>query len=104
MKKIGLCGTGKMGKAIGARLIEKKYNLSIWNRTKSNSEDLIKLGGKFFKKVSELVDEVDIIIVILGNDDALKNVYETENGFKNCDLKNKTIIAVSYTHLTLPTT
>ena len=40
-----------MGKAIGARLIEKKYNLSIWNRTKSNSEDLIKLGGKFFKKV-----------------------------------------------------
>ena len=77
MKKIGLCGTGKMGKAIGARLIEKKYNLSIWNRTKSNSEDLIKSGGKFFKKVSELVDEVDIIIVILGT--------------------------VSYTHLTLPT-
>ena len=51
MKKIGLCGTGKMGKAIGARLIEKKYNLSIWNRTKSNSEDLIKSGGKFFEKV-----------------------------------------------------
>ena len=71
MKKIGLCGTGKMGKAIGTRLIEKKYNLSIWNRTKSNSEDLIKSGGKFFKKVSELVDEVDIIIVILGNDDCL---------------------------------
>ena len=51
MKKIGLCGTGKMGKAIGARLIDKEYNLSIWNRTKSNSDDLIKLGGKFFKKV-----------------------------------------------------
>ena len=48
MKKIGLCGTGKMGKAIGARLIEKEYNLSIWNRTKSNSDDLIKSGGKFF--------------------------------------------------------
>jgi len=52
MKKIGLCGTGKMGKAIGARLIEKEYNLSIWNRTKSNSDDLIKSGGQFFKKVS----------------------------------------------------
>jgi len=51
MKKIGLCGTGKMGKSIGARLIEKEYNLSIWNRTKSNSDDLIKSGGKFFKKV-----------------------------------------------------
>ena len=97
MKKIGLCGTGKMGKAIGARLIEKEYDLLIWNRTKSNSDDLIKSGGKFFKKVSELVDEVDIIIVILGNDDALKNVYETETGFKNCDLKNKTIIEMSTT-------
>ena len=97
MKKIGLCGTGKMGKAIGARLIEKEYDLSIWNRTKSNSEDLIKSGGKFFKKVSELVDETDIIIVILGNDDALKNVYETENGLKFCDLKNKIIIEMSTT-------
>ena len=39
--KIGICGTGKMGLAIGKRLLEKGYDLSIWNRSKKNSEDLI---------------------------------------------------------------
>ena len=97
MKKIGLCGTGKMGKAIGSRLLEKEYNLSIWNRTKSNSQELVDRSCKFFQKVNELVDEVEIIIVILGNDEALKSVYETENGLKNCNLKNKTIIEMSTT-------
>ena len=69
-----------MGKAIGARLIEKEYNLSIWNRTKSNSDDLIKSGGNFFNKVREgylkIAEENRERIYKVNGIDTIENIHK----------------------------
>lgn len=41
MKKIGWVGTGVMGHAMVGHIIEAGYEVSIWNRTKSKTDDLV---------------------------------------------------------------
>lgn len=97
--KIGICGTGKMGLAIGKRLLEKGYDLSVWNRSKKNSEDLINSGAKFCVNLNNLVQQVELILVILGNDDALNYVYSSKKGFQNMNLSKKIFIEMSTTSI-----
>ena len=97
--KIGICGTGKMGQAIGKRLLEKGYDLSTWNRTKKNSENLIKSGAKFCADLNSLVQQVELILVILGNDEALNYVYNSKNGFRKMSLSKKIFIEMSTTSI-----
>lgn len=41
MKKIGWIGTGVMGYAMLSRIIEAGYEVYVWNRTKSKTDDLV---------------------------------------------------------------
>ena len=87
MAKIGICGTGKMGSEITKRLLECNQDITIWNRTKNKTIELIKHGAKSAQNISELIDNSDVIIIIMGNDEALDFIYKHSEGIKNHDLK-----------------
>ena len=97
MNKIGICGTGKMGKEIAKRLLDCDQIVTVWNRTQSKVTSLIELGAKRANSVSELVNSNNIILIIMGNDMALDYVYTYSQGIKNQDLTNKIIIELSTT-------
>ena len=97
MAKIGICGTGKMGSEITRRLLECNQDITIWNRTKNKTIELIKHGAKSAQNISELIDNSDVIIIVMGNDEALDFIYKHSEGIKNHDLKNKVIIELSTT-------
>ncbi len=90
--KVGLIGTGLMGKPIAQKLLESKYELNVFNRTKSKTDSLIKLGAKSFTGIREFVAETDIIILMLSNYDAIVEVLFASN-IRN--FENKTIIQMS---------
>ena len=97
MNKIGLCGTGKMGMEIAKRLLDCDQIVTAWNRTKSKVAPLIEFGAKRAKNISELVENNDVILIIVGNDIALDYIYENFDEIKSQDLKNKIIIELSTT-------
>ena len=45
MTSLGIIGTGMLGEAVGLHLLESGYKLSIFNRTKSKTENLTKKGA-----------------------------------------------------------
>ena len=45
--KIGWIGTGVMGKSMAGHIMKNGYNLSVFTRTKSKAEGLIKNGAIF---------------------------------------------------------
>ena len=75
-KKIGWIGTGVMGKSMARHLINQGYKLSVFNRTKSKTDELIDLGAEY-KQPLEIAETSDILFLMLGYPQDLKNVlYE----------------------------
>ena len=45
MTKIGIIGTGMLGEAVGLHLLDSKYEVTVYNRTKDKVENLVKHGA-----------------------------------------------------------
>lgn len=92
---IGICGTGKMGTAMGERLLERKQKLAVWNRTASKTRALTKAGATRAKTPAELVASCDTVINMVIDDRAAKAVYEGKDGLLAGPVRGKTIIEMS---------
>jgi len=90
--KLGLIGTGLMGKPIAHKLIEANYDLNVYNRTKSKTDELVKLGAKAYTDILEFVENTDAIIIMLSNYDAIDEVLFGSN---IGNFENKIIIQMS---------
>ena len=79
-KSIGWIGTGVMGVHQARHLIEKGYKLSVYNRTKSKADSLIKLGAAF-KSPEEIAKSCDLVFLMLGYPHDVEEVLlGSENG------------------------
>ena len=92
MFKIGVCGIGKMGSEITKRLLECNQTVAVWNRTKSKTKELTEIGAKATRDLKELINISDVILIIMGDDNALDYVYNSPKGIKNVNLDRKIII------------
>ena len=65
IKTIGWIGTGVMGKSMCQHLLKAGYNLNIYNRTASKTDELVKQGAKFLSP-KEIAQQSDIVILMVG--------------------------------------
>ncbi|AKP68044.1 NAD(P)-dependent oxidoreductase [Companilactobacillus ginsenosidimutans] len=79
MEKIGFVGTGVMGSGIINNLLKANYDVSVYTRTESKAEPLLKAGAKWFKNPKELTENVDIIFTMVGFPQDVKDVYLDES-------------------------
>lgn len=93
--RIGICGTGNMGSAMGERLIKEGRKLSVWNRTWERTHALLDQGAAFATSPAALVAACDIVISMVIDDDAIASVYEGEAGLLSADLSGTLIIEMS---------
>ena len=100
MKKIGFIGTGLMGFPMAKNILKSGYKLKAFNRSLAKAKALSEFGAEITKTLEELVKGSDVIITMLTDDKAVNEVMGSLNFLDN--LKPGSI-AVSYTHLTLPT-
>jgi 3-hydroxyisobutyrate dehydrogenase len=92
---IGIAGLGRMGSAIGARLIEVGHQLTVWNRSAEKANTLAQAGAKVAATPTALAGEADIIITILTDAAAIEAVYNGPKGLLAGDVKGKLFIDMS---------
>ena len=78
--KIGIAGTGKMGLAIGQRLIGLGHQVQVWNRNPARAEPLVAAGAVRVDQPSALSQQCEIVLSLLTDAAAVEQVYGGPNG------------------------
>lgn len=78
--KIGFIGLGLMGRPMAQNLVKAGFDLSVYNRTKSKTEEFKKLGCKVFSSPAELAKNVDVIISMVTGPEDVKEVMLGKDG------------------------
>jgi 3-hydroxyisobutyrate dehydrogenase len=95
MMRVGIAGVGRMGAAIAARLMDVGHQVTVWNRTADKIKPLAKAGARVAASPAALASEVEAIITILTNREALAQVYEGPSGLLAGDVTGKLVIEMS---------
>jgi len=80
MTKVGIIGTGMLGEAVGLHLLDLKYELIVYNRTKDKVENLVKHGAISVDTPKNVAEKSDIIITIVKDASAVNDIAFGENG------------------------
>jgi len=73
--RLALAGLGNMGSAIGERLLDAGYPLTVWNRSVEKTVALTDRGATRAARVEDLLGgDVDVLLTMLADDDALRAV------------------------------
>jgi 3-hydroxyisobutyrate dehydrogenase len=94
MKKIGLIGTGMLGKAVGLHLLKSGYSIVAYNRTKEKTKDLQDKGAEIVDHPKDVALKSDVVITVVKDADAVKQVsfekdgivFGNHNGLVVCDM------------------
>jgi len=92
---IGIPGTGRMGTAIGQRLIEAGHQLTIWNRSPEKTKPLADAGAKLVDTPAAVADGSETVITILTDASAIDRIYEGSQGLLAGNLQGKLVIEMS---------
>ena len=76
---IGWIGLGRMGEQMADRLIKAGKDVSIWNRTKSKADPLVKKGGKLVDKPVDL-GGTDVLFTMVSTGKDVDQVLFGANG------------------------
>ena len=92
--KIAFIGTGLMGFPMAKNLLEKSLDLNVFSRTIEKAKPLEKFGAKISNSLSEAIKDVDVVITMLTDDDAVEKVLSDQDFQKNLK-KGSTIVDMS---------
>ncbi|OMF04357.1 6-phosphogluconate dehydrogenase, partial [Paenibacillus amylolyticus] len=81
--KISFIGLGNMGLPMAQNLLKEGYELVIFNRTPEKVEPLIKQGARYVQTPLEAAKESNLVITMLSDDAALREIVEGANGVLN---------------------
>ncbi len=83
MKKIGIIGLGMLGNAVALHLVDSGYEVTAYNRTKEKSIELKEKGATIVKSPKEVAEKSELVIIIVKDADAVKQVSFESNGIVN---------------------
>jgi 3-hydroxyisobutyrate dehydrogenase len=95
MKKIGFIGLGVMGAPMASNLLSKGYALKVYNRTAEKADALAKLGAEVAESPADAARHGDVVITMVSDDDAIRDVYYGEQGVINAVRPGTTVIDCS---------
>ena len=78
--KIGIIGTGMLGNAVGAHLLESGFELTAYNRTKEKTNELKSKGAKIVDSPKAVAENSELVITIVKDANAVKEVSFGKNG------------------------
>jgi 3-hydroxyisobutyrate dehydrogenase len=92
---IGFIGLGLMGKPMAQNLLRAGFPLTVWNRTKSKADDLVRDGAKLAENPREVAAQSDVLITIVSDPSALEEVLFGSGALEA--LRKRTILIDSST-------
>jgi 3-hydroxyisobutyrate dehydrogenase len=72
--KIAFLGLGRMGRELAVHLLADGHDTTVWNRTKSAVENLVKQGAKGAATPAEAVAGAEVVITVLFGPDTVREV------------------------------
>lgn len=93
--RIGIAGLGRMGAAMGLRLMEVGHEVVVWNRTIEKTAPLTAAGATLAASPAELAGRVDTIITIVTNAEAQNAIFDGPQGVLAADLRGRMVLDMS---------
>jgi 3-hydroxyisobutyrate dehydrogenase-like beta-hydroxyacid dehydrogenase len=78
-RSIGWLGTGRMGAAMAARLIDAGEDVTVWNRTASKTAPLVARGARAVERIADL-SGCDVVFIMVSTPSDLEEVVCGEDG------------------------
>ena len=94
MTRIGWLGTGRMGTALAARLLDAGEQVTVWNRTRSKTEPLAARGAAVAGALSEL-GGCEIVFVMVAGPGDLEEVVTGPGGLLAAPRRPEVIVDCS---------
>ena len=80
IKNVALIGLGSMGSGIAQNILKAGFDLTVYNRTSEKAEPLAKSGAKVAASPAEAAGVAELVIAIVADDAASRQVWLGENG------------------------
>lgn len=80
VKNVSLIGLGSMGTGIAQNILKAGFDLTVYNRTVAKAEPFAGLGAKVAASPNEAARDADVIISIVADDAASRQVWLGETG------------------------
>ena len=90
--KIGIIGIGMLGEAVALNLLNSGFEVSVYNRTKEKVIEVEKNGAIVMNSPKAVADNSELIIIIVKDASAVKEVSFGKNGITESENK-KLIVA-----------
>jgi 3-hydroxyisobutyrate dehydrogenase-like beta-hydroxyacid dehydrogenase len=94
MEKLGWLGTGRMGAAMAARLIDAGNDLLVWNRTEPKTAPLVAKGAAAVAEIADL-GAADIVFIMVSTPKDLEEVIAGPKGLLNAVSRPSIIVDCS---------
>jgi 3-hydroxyisobutyrate dehydrogenase len=92
---IGWIGLGNMGTPMSQRLIHAGYSVTVYNRSNAKEEALKQMGATVASSPRLLIEQADVIIIMVTDDHAIREIFTGENGLLGTKTNGKIIINMS---------
>jgi len=93
--EMGLIGTGRMGSAMGERLIDLGHRLTVWNRTAEKAETLLQRGATLARSPGAVAQAAELTLTVLTDAKAIEAVYDGPNGLLSGEVIGKLFVDMS---------
>ena len=71
-------GAGAMGSAMTARMLERSFDVRIWDRTWEKAEALGGAGARAFRDIAEAVADADVVVTMLADGAAVTSTISSQ--------------------------
>lgn len=78
--KLGFIGIGLMGNPMTQRLLQAGFAVTVWNRSADKLAEVQAAGATVAASISELVEQVDVILLCVANTDVVQTLVFGEGG------------------------
>ena len=92
---VAVIGLGAMGSRIAARLADASHELVIWNRNPAKATPLTARGATLAASPAEAAGRADVVITMISDPPALRNVTEGPSGVAGGIARASTLIQMS---------
>jgi 3-hydroxyisobutyrate dehydrogenase len=79
-KRIGWIGLGNMGQPMVKNLLKGGFEVVVYNRTAAKAAPLVEVGASLAGSPGELWEKADMVITMVADDAALRQVHEGPDG------------------------
>ncbi len=95
MARVGFVGLGMMGDPMCRNLLAAGHDLTVYNRSREKMGPLVAAGAKGAGSIADLVDRSDVVITMLSDPAAVREVAAGQDGIVFALAPGKTYIDMS---------